>query len=366
MATKHLRAALLGALSLTTLAACSSTTPAAATPKAAEAITWHTSPAQEASTMTTWTLPARLVLTASRRGELNSPAQGQLVRWVVEPGQRIEPGQLVALMRSESLTELNNARSRAATTMQAQTRVVDAKQAQRQAGVGTQAELTQAELDLSLARAERVAADQHLASLKELGVTYEGKGLWGWRSAASGLLEAPSCSPGAQLSVGLSCAQILDASALEARVMIPQRGINALGEAPTAIWSSHLTDEPPRELVLTRRAAELEPETMSLALYWSAPQGFGPAAMAQQTGTLKLQTQAPKGAVRLPRAALTLIDARHHVFIMRKDTPEALAVELLSDEGETVIVRHPELATGAAVVDRQVFTLKSQRLLAQE
>lgn len=366
MVAKHLCAALLCALSLTSLAACSSGAPAATTPKEASPAAWHTSPAQEATTMTTWTLPARLVLTAARRGELNSPVQGQLVRWVVEPGQRIEPGQLVALVRSESLTALINARSRAETTLQAQARVVDAKQAQRQAGVGTQAELTQAELELSLARAERVAAQQHLESLKSLGVTYEGKGLWGWRSAAAGQLAAPSCSPGAQLSVGLSCAQILDSSALEARVMLPQRGLAALGDQPSASWRSHLMDEPERELKLTRRDAQLDPETMALALYWSAPQGFGPAALAQQTGTLKLQTKAPQGAVRLPRAALTLIDARHHIFIMRGDTPEPLAVELLSDEGETVIVRHPELVAGAAVVDRQVFTLKSQRLLAQE
>lgn len=326
---------------------------------------WSTTPAKSADKVAWLKLPARLVLSPQQQGRLHAPLSGLLVRWEVSPGQQVEAGQLLATLRSGELEQLDAERSNAQRLNTQRARLVQLREEQRSAGVATQADQAQAKLEQEQAQAQLYALDRRYRDLQAQGLKPLGRGLWGWHSTLNGTLSELRCSPGQRLELGQSCGQLIANDALKVRAAVPATIWAEQAQIPTGQWRAN-DAESPVDVKVAFIAQQIDAQTDTLAVYFEG--ALPPSTLANTPGELTLMSAPPQGAVILPRSSLTLLDGKPHVFAQLEgnDKPQALPIELLRDQGDTILARHPKLSVGGAVVERGVFSLKSQQLLAQE
>jgi multidrug efflux pump subunit AcrA (membrane-fusion protein) len=330
----------------------------------AQARAWGSAPARPARAVRLAHLPGRLEVVSSERHEVGPPVGGELVRWLVRPGDRVEVGSPLAEIVDGELiglrAELTSLRRLAASREE----IAEQARARQASGVIGSAEVREAELELERARSGLEAARKRLAARSALGVGRRtGPGRREWTSAVAGVVTRTTCSAGQVLSAGDACVELVDATRPLLVVRVPERLAARLGALREARWLP--TGAPaPIALERVRTAPTLDGADVALATYWSlgeGAEGLRPGASGRAT----LEVGPPPGALEVDRAAITQLDGRDHVFVDRGEgEPEPLAVEVLGERDALAIVRAPGLSEGDEVVVRGVFGVKSALLLA--
>lgn len=324
------------------LAACGAEAPHEAPVPAAPQAAWAAPATADRQVLVT--LPAEVEPDPAATTTLGPRVAGRLVAWDVRPGDAVRRGQRLARLDSPALVGL-------AATVDGRRRARDAAEARLAAGVGTRAELAQADAELADSQATLDSARRTLAV---------GTGDASWTSPVDGVVGALRCTQGQDVGPGDACVVLVDPSRVAVLARVPERHLARLDGA-TGRWIG--TDGVRVDaLALASREPVADRESRTVALRFAVPPGS--ALVPYTSGRVDVVVPLTDGAFAVPHAALTTLDARPVVFARTPDGAEPLAVEVLGRDGDTAIVRGP--LAGREVAFRGVFELKSRVLLGGE
>lgn len=284
-------------------------------------------------------LPAEVVSAPNGRAALAPRLPGRLERWDVAVGDVITVGQPVARLDSPDLAGL-------ARRVDALQGLVEAREAQRAAGIATRAEVAEAEAGLAAEAARLTSARRELS----------GAGAATWRASQAGAVVSLDCEPGQQIGPLTPCLQVMQAEAVQVRVDVPQQHLGELA-AIRGRWRGPVHD--PVDLTLAQRAPAVHPEHRDLELRLIPDEGVG--LTPGVAGRVEILAPLAPGDVLVPRAAVTRLDGGPHVFV---EGGGATPVETVGRSPEGWVVRG--LQAEARVAVRGVFLLESLALLGEE
>ncbi len=333
-----------------------------------------TSEAQPAPETTLVTLPAEVVVPSHAVQALGPPLPGRLTRWHVTVGAQVRAGAPLAELTSPELADLEAAEAELARVVRDRRRILGKQRQHVATGMQPVQSSYEAELALGEAEARLGAVRKQLEARRTLSA--HGPGMtWTWTAPAAGVVREISCALGATVGAEVACVTLLDASAAELRVRVPERHTGRLGPEtrltwqPTAAWPDALA----LDLQLSRLDPVVDPRSRTRAAFFTPGPEAADAArwmVVGATGPAALRAPAEAGAVLVPAAALTRIDGQPAVLVAAPgaapDAARPLTVSVLGRSDAGVVVRGDPLAPGASVVTRGVFLLKSVLLLEDE
>ena len=287
------------------------------------AIKW--APAKLESAASTATVPGALAPNEDRTARLGAPARGRVVEVRVQPGDRVEVGQILVTLQSSDAGMAQSDASKAnaeVTSRRAQSqyaasararaeRLLALKAIPRQDYERALADDEQARAALSQAEAEQRRAQ---SAAEQLGATSSGSGEIALRASRAGVVLTRAALPGTVVEAGTPLITITDPSTLWLTVNAPEQfaPLFRLGD------QLHFTVPAfPGETFVVRIDAVspgLDKDTRTLAV----------RGVTASTGKLKAEMLAsvtvdggPKvAAVLLPEDAVQLLEGKPTVFLM--------------------------------------------------
>ena len=294
------------------------------------------------------------VVRARREIDLAFRVGGKVVQRLVEVGDRIEPGTVVARLDKEDLKlELESAKAemQAATANLAQTTTEDTRyRALTAKGAASNADLDRKSLakEEAVGRLERAKRSLELA---ENRLSYADL-----VTDAAGVVVATSAEPGQVVASGQTIVRVARLDEKEALVSLPE---TALADARTADAVVTLWADPGRRIPAHLR--ELSPQADVTSRTYPARfslEGADGAVALGMTATVTLRPKDQQQVARLPLSAL--IDRGHgpQVFVVDGATHAIVArpVEIAAYTGDEVLLSGG-VAPGDAVVILGVQTL---------
>ncbi|MEP9355311.1 efflux RND transporter periplasmic adaptor subunit [Xanthobacter sp. KR7-65] len=295
------------------------------------------------------------VVRARREIDLAFRVGGKVVQRLVEVGERVEPGQVVARLDREDLKlELESARAElaAATANLSQTSAEDTRYRSLTAkGAASSADLDRKSLakEEAVGRLERAKRSLELA---ENRLSYSDLA-----ADAAGVVVATSAEPGQVVSSGQTIVRIARLDEKEAVVSLPE---TALADARSAGATVTLWADPGRRI--PARLRELSPQADVNSRTYPARftlEGVDDTVALGMTATVTLQPKGQQAVARLPLSAL--VDRGHgpQMFVVdpASRTLVARPVEVAAYTGDSVLI-----ASGLMAGD-DVVTLGVQTLL---
>lgn len=316
-------------------------------------VAWATPLATETVPVTT--LPAEAVSAPSAAWHLAPPTTGRLTRWLVEPGEVVEPGQPVATLTSPALADLTGAVAAAEATLRRRSAAADAARSAASQGVGSATERQDAEAAATEARAVLEGLKARLAATRD--TTRPEDGSWTWDSPEAGVVQALTCPLG-PVEPDKPCLHLVDPNQARVRVQVPERYVATLGERVSGTFTSE--DGTASALTLHTAAPALDSHTRSRELHFLAD----PPPRLGASGRALLTVPAAPGTVAVPRVALTRLQGRPAVILRRGELGEPMAVEQVGQDPERVWLRN--LPPDAEIAVEGVFLLKSLALLDED
>lgn len=294
------------------------------------------------------------VVRARREIDLAFRVGGKVVQRLVEVGDRIEPGTVVARLDKEDLKlELESAKAemQAATANLAQTTTEDTRyRALTAKGAASNADLDRKSLakEEAVGRLERAKRSLELA---ENRLSYADL-----VTDAGGVVVATSAEPGQVVASGQTIVRVARLDEKEALVSLPE---TALADARTADAVVSLWADPGRRI--PARLRELSPQADATSRTYPARftlEGADETVALGMTATVTLRPKDQQQVARLPLSAL--IDRGHgpQVFVVDGATHAIVArpVEIAAYTGDEVLLSGG-VAPGDAVVILGVQTL---------
>jgi RND family efflux transporter MFP subunit len=294
------------------------------------------------------------VVRARREIDLAFRVGGKVVQRLVEVGDRVEPGTVVARLDREDLKlELESAKAemQAATANLAQTTTEDTRyRALTAKGAASNADLDRKSLakDEAVGRLERAKRSLELA---ENRLSYADLA-----ADAAGVVVSTSTEPGQVVASGQTIVRVARLDEKEALVSLPE---TALADARTADAMVTLWADPGRRIPAHLR--ELSPQADATSRTYPARftlEGADGAVALGMTATVTLRPKDQQQVARLPLSAL--IDRGHgpQVFVVDGATHAIVArpVEIAAYTGDEVLLSGG-VAPGDAVVVLGVQTL---------
>ncbi|MFG1265425.1 MULTISPECIES: efflux RND transporter periplasmic adaptor subunit [Xanthobacter] len=294
------------------------------------------------------------VVRARREIDLAFRVGGKVVQRLVEVGDRIEPGTVVARLDREDLKlELESAKAemQAATANLAQTTTEDTRyRALTAKGAASNADLDRKSLakDEAVGRLERAKRSLELA---ENRLSYADL-----VTDAAGVVVATSAEPGQVVASGQTIVRVARLDEKEALVSLPE---TALADARTADAVVTLWADPGRRI--PARLRELSPQADATSRTYPARftlEGADETVALGMTATVTLRPKDQQQVARLPLSAL--IDRGHgpQVFVVDGATHAIVArpVQIAAYTGDEVLLSGG-VAPGDAVVILGVQTL---------
>lgn len=346
-------AALLFAASASLLAGCGQENPA----NAGEASASKDAPAIIARPVQVTTVAFRPretqksfvgVVRARREIDLAFRVGGKVVQRLVEVGDRIEPGTVVAQLDREDLKlELESAKAemQAATANLAQTTIEDTRyRALTAKGAASNADLDRKSLakDEAIGRLERAKRSLELA---ENRLSYADL-----MTDAAGVVVATSAEPGQVVASGQTIVRVARLDEKEALVSLPE---TALADARTADAVVTLWADPGRRI--PARLRELSPQADATSRTYPARftlEGADETVALGMTATVTLRPKDQQQVARLPLSAL--IDRGHgpQVFVVDGASHAIVArpVEIAAYTGDEVLLSGGVAPRDAVVV----------------
>jgi RND family efflux transporter MFP subunit len=215
-----------------------------------------------------------------------------------------------------------------------------------------------AESALTQARAE---AERTRAALTQLGVDAAGRMIL--RAPIAGVVVGREAVPGSVVQAGAPLVTVTDPSSLWLDLAAPETVAVTMRPGATVQFG---TVAFPGERIGARIrtiGAALDPQTRTVPIR-AVVANPGRRLMPGMFVSVAVETSAPRAAVRVPDAAVQLLDERPVVFVARADASGAVTFERRDVElgakadGRTQIVKG--VAAGELVVSAGAFAVKSE------
>ncbi len=321
---------------------------------------------------------AVLALDETRTARVGSIVEGTVIKTLVEVGDRVRQGTLLAQLQSHVVHDAwADYRRAVAERRRLQTELTYAREAERRA------ERLLADKAISVqererAAANRVAAEEQLdmagtevrrseEALEHLGVTNkeDPSGETGEQipalSPLTGVVLERMVTPGSAVVPGTPLFVVSDLGALWALAEVDERHLAALsvGRRMTVQVAAYADARFPGTVAFI--GDTVDPKTRRVVVRGSVPNPGGrlkPGMFA----TVQLETGAPRGLVAVPAAAVQDVDGRKVVFVERTAGTFAVRPVTLGREADGWVEVVNGVSAGERVVAAGSFLLKSELL----
>lgn len=302
-------------------------------------------------------LPAEVVPAPDGLHDVGPGVSGRLERWLVAPGDRVEPGQPLAELQSPELSELEAQAAALASEVRQQQELVTLAVASAQRGVGSSVDQKTAEAQLAATRGAFRSVERRLAAHRDT-TTRDGEA-WTWRAPTGGVVGELRCALGGIEATDV-CVSLVNELAAVLEVRVPERHLAVLSGPATAEFVS--ADGRSWAFTELSRAPSVDRASRSRLFRFA---GEGTEDLLQGTsGHARLSVAAPSDAHGVPVAALTRIEGGSVVFRRAEVGGAPVSVEVLGQDAGMAVVRG--LSDGDEVAAKGVFLLKSLALLEAE
>jgi membrane fusion protein, heavy metal efflux system len=333
-------------------------------------VQWSTA---EAATMATQVdVPGQLIADEDHTARVSTPAEGRVVTVSAQTGDRVLRGQTLVILQSQEASRARADRMRAVaevssreaalsfarSTRERAERLLEAKAAARQDVERARAEEQLADSALAQARAE---AERSSAALTHLGVDDVGRMVL--RSPIAGVVIGRAAIPGSVVQGGAPLVTITDPSTLWLDLAAPETVAVMLRAGSTLHFSTEAFPEDHFGARIRTVGAALDPQTHTVPVR-AVVANPGRRLMPGMFVSVAVDAGAPRPGVRVPDAAVQLLDERPVVFVARTDASGAVTFERRDVElgakadGRTQIVKG--VAPGELVVSAGAFAVKSE------
>jgi RND family efflux transporter MFP subunit len=306
-------------------------------------------------------------LRAKQRVDITPKVGGRLVEVLVDRGDRVRAGQIVARMEDD---EIRQQVRRA----EASTEVARASLAQREAelenreaeleryrnlgrdGVVSSQQIETAETSVAVTRAQMSLAmaqvGQAEAELEELRIRLSQTAV---PSPLTGVVGTRHVDPGALVSPSTPILLVLDVSTMLTVVNVPEREINKIAVGNTA--RVQVDALPEEEFVgrVARISPILDSQTRTAPVELEL-ENSGEHLRVEMFARVDLNLKTEREALLVPRDALVYRNERQGVFVVDTDTAQFRPVETGLTEGDQVEVK-------AGITERETVVTKGANLL---
>ena len=293
-------------------------------------------------------VPARLLVADSARQSVVAPYAGAIRRVLVLEGQAVQPGDVLAEVRSPDWqARLAEAAQRDAAWADARARV-ERSESLLAAGVISAREAEQAKATWHAATAARNTMQADSQGIRAIA------GGYALLATQAGIVLHRAVDGGDPVTTDAVLFGIGDAKEAWAEARLPARFATrvGVGDAVRVVGA-----EGAGEVIAVGRA--IDPQTLDLRLTARLPEGV---ALPGQTVELALYQAAPPNAVRLPAAAVVDIHAQARVFVASPEGLRIREVVVLARDGQEAVVTG--LAGGEQVAASGLLALKTLALEA--
>ncbi len=293
-------------------------------------------------------VPARLQVADSARQSVVAPFAGAILRVAVLEGQAVQPGDVLAEVRSpEWQARLAEAAQRDAVWTDAKARA-ERSATLLEAGVISAREADQATAAWRAATTTRNTMQADSQGIRPI------PGGYALLATQAGLVLHRAVGSGDPVTTDDVLFEIGDASERWAEARLPARFASriAVGDAVRIVGEDGLG-----EVIAVGRA--IDPHTLDLSLTARVPDGM---ALPGQAVELELRHAAPPATVRLPSAAVVDIHSQARVFVASPDGLLIRSVVVLARDGQEAVVIG--LAGDEQVAARGLLALKTLALEA--
>lgn len=301
---------------------------------------------------------------ARAESRLGFQVPGRLVRRVVEVGQSVKAGQLLAEIDAQDLRLAQTAAQSAVAAAE-----VNAAQAtadlQRFRDLQAQGFISAAELQRRQTAAD--AADAQLRQARaQASVQGNQAGYSRLLAPVDGVVVATAAEPGTVLSAGQMVVQLAHAGPRDVVFAVPEdavSGIRSLLGQPGALNVRAWGRSDAWQATVREIAAAADPVTRTFSV--KADLGAAPAALGQ-TATVQLPLPVRDGLIRLPLSAVRELGGKTIVWVLDPSsmTLRAQPVQVAGADGNQALVGGG-LAPGAEVVTAGVHVLAEGQKVAR-
>jgi RND family efflux transporter MFP subunit len=317
-------------------------------------------------------------VTARRRATVSSKVTGKVIEVNVEEGMAVKEGQVLARLDDSSpRAALALAEAQAEAARQgvhenevhlAQSRVTLERQAQLlKTGVGTQADVEQAQLDVD-ATAARIAALKGQVAVAEQQIEVQKTELDNTiiRAPFSGIAVTKDAQPGEMVSpvsagggfTRTGICTVVDMHSLEIDVDVNESYINRVrpGQKVSAVLDAYPDWQIPSHVITVVPTADRQKATMEVRIaFEQLDPRILPDMGAKVTFLREADDTAPAAAAQpttlVPKAAVVVENGATFVYVVKGDTAERHAVRTGGADGDRV-----EVQAGLRAGDRVVVT----------
>lgn len=293
-------------------------------------------------------VPARLQIADTARQSVVAPFAGAILRVAVLEGQVVQPGDVLAEVRSPDWqARLAEAAQREAAWADAKARA-ERSEALLNAGVISAREAEQARAAWRAATTTRNTMQADSQGIRPIS------GGYALLATQAGMVLHRAVGGGDPVSTDDVLFEIGDASERWAEARLPARFATQMGvgDAVRVVGEEGLG-----EVIAVGRA--IDPRTLDVSLTARLPEG---AALPGQSVELELRHAAPPNTVRLPSAAVVDIHAQHRVFVAAPEGLLLRSVVVLARDGQDAVVTG--LGGDERVAARGLLALKTLALEA--
>lgn len=285
-------------------------------------------PAAGADVAAALEVPGQLVPNEDRTARLGAPARGRVLSVAVQPGQRVNAGQVLVTLQSQEAStaradlakataELASRRAAATyarTARERAERLLAAKAISRQ-------ELERAQADDELARSALAQAQAEVqrarAGMAQLGVA-SSTGAMVIASPIAGIVLAREAVPGSVAEAGAPLVTVADPRTLWLELSVSDRAAASLTTGSRVRFSVPAFPSDTFEARVSSVGGALDPSTRAVpvrALVANPAGRFRPAMFA----TVWIEGAAPQATVSVPEGAVQMLDERPVVFVATPD-----------------------------------------------
>ncbi len=330
-------------------------------------------PAVGGNAAATLEVPGQLVPNEDRTARLGAPARGRVLSVAVQPGQRVNAGQVLVTLQSQEAStaradfakataELASRRAAATyarTARERAERLLAAKAISRQ-------ELERAQADDELARSSLAQAEAEVqrarAGMAQLGVA-SSTGAMVITSPVTGIVLSREAVPGSVAEAGASLVTVSDPRTLWLELSVSDRAASTLTTGSRVRFNVPAFPSDTFEARVSSVGGALDPSTRTVpvrALVANPAGRLRPAMFA----TVWIEAAAAQAAVSVPEGAVQMLDGRPVVFVATPDGKGGARFERRNVTlGGTAAGRAQLLAgvtAGETVVTDGAFAVKSE------
>jgi membrane fusion protein, heavy metal efflux system len=318
-----------------------------------------------------------------KTAEVNAPVAGRILRLSVQPGQSVKAGQSLTVLDSSEIrtlaveaeraqalgrTQIAQAQARlqlAKSTYEREKELVRLKISPRKDFEVAEAELRQAETDLSAARTQLklsgMLLNNRLAQLGQKGVSARRDGSVVLASPIPGMVADQKVTAGEAVEPGKMLFKVVSLGQVWATAQVYEKDLSRVqvGQPVEVVTQSY-----PGKIFKGRISSldsTINPETRTLAVraILDNPGGLLKPAMF---ATLRLTTGSRAQPVTvIPRSAVLEVDGASVVYVQNGDAFEPTAVTLGQSDGAWIEVKDG-VFPGDKVVSERAFQLRAQAL----